>query len=125
MKKIFFCFLCLTLFIAAHAQTDTSLDKTANAVCDCLGKSDITDKSSQDDIEKAFMNCVMQSAPDLIAKIVASGKDYQTAGQEIGTQLVMAMMKNNCAAFTKIAVAWAGSGGGGFKMPLPAEPQTE
>src|SRR5215471_18294363 len=100
MKKIIFSFFALTLFITAHAQADTSLDKTANAVCDCLGKANLTDKSSQDDIEKAFMNCVLKSAPDLVSKIVASGKDYETAGQEIGTQLVMAMMKNNCAAFT-------------------------
>lgn len=125
MKKIIFSFFALALFIAAHAQTDTSLDRTANAVCDCLGKSDITDKSSQDDIQKAFMNCVLKSAPDLVSKIVASGKDYETAGQEIGTQLVMAMMKNNCTAFTKIAGALAGNGGSGFEMTLPGETETE
>jgi hypothetical protein len=125
MKKIMFSFLALVFFATAHAQTDTSLDKTANAVCACLGKANITDNSSQDEIEKAFMNCVLSSAPDLVAKIVASGKDYETAGQEIGTQLVMAMMKNNCAAFTKIAGALAANGSNGLEMTLPGETETE
>jgi hypothetical protein len=125
MKKIIFSLLALVFFTAAHAQTDTSLDKTADAVCSCLGKANITDKSSQDEIEKAFMNCVLSSAPDLVAKIVASGKDYETAGQEIGTQLVMAMMKNNCTAFTKIAGALAANGSNGFEMTLPGETETE
>ncbi len=125
MKKIIFSFLALALFVTAQSQTDTSLDKTANAVCDCLGKSSITDKSSQEDIEKAFTSCVIQSAPDLVSKIVSSGKDYETAGQEIGTQLVMAMMKNNCAAFMKIAGALSANGGNGFEMTLPGETETE
>jgi hypothetical protein len=60
-----------------------------------------------------------------VSKIVASGKDYETAGQEIGTELVMAMMKNNCAAFTKIAGALAANGGNGFEMTLPGETETE
>jgi hypothetical protein len=119
MKRIIFSFLALTLFVAAKAQTDTTMDKTANAVCDCLGKAGLTDKSSQDAIQKAFMNCMMESAPDLMNKIMASGKDYATAGQEIGTQLVMTMMKNNCTAFTKIASAMAANGGG-FEMTLPS-----
>jgi hypothetical protein len=118
MKKIIVSLFALILFVAVKAQTDTSMDKTANAVCDCLGKAGLTDKSSQDDIQKAFMNCMMESAPDLMNKIMASGKDYATAGQEIGTQLVMTMMKNNCTAFTKIASAMAANGGS-FQMTLP------
>ncbi|MBS1747983.1 MAG: hypothetical protein JST21_17605 [Bacteroidetes bacterium] len=118
MKKLSILFFTIFLFTVSNAQTDTSMDKTATAVCDCLEKAGLTDKSTQSEIQNAFMNCVMASAPELMTQIMASGEDYTTAGQEIGTKLVMALMKNNCTAFTKIASAMAANGGG-FEMTLP------
>jgi hypothetical protein len=118
MKKWVFVFFAFFLFGAANAQTDTSMDKTATAVCDCLEKAGLTDKSTQTEIQNAFMSCVMESAPDLMTRIMASGEDYSAAGQKIGTELVMALMKNNCTAFTKVASALAANGGG-FEMALP------
>lgn len=118
MKKLAFLFFSFLIFNVAKSQTDTSMDKTATAVCDCLEKAGLTDKSTQTEIQNAFMSCVMESAPDLMNRIMASGQDYATAGQQIGTQLVMALMKNNCTAFTKIASAMAANGGG-FEMTIP------
>ena len=92
---------------AQTPQTDTSLNKTAVAVCDCLTKANISDKSTPEEMQKAFMNCIFTSAPDFITKIMSSGQDYQKAGEELGTQLAMQMMKNNCPAFTKLAAGMA------------------
>jgi hypothetical protein len=125
MKKIITFLVSITLFTAAttHAQEDTSMHATATAVCDCLTKADISDKSSAQEMQQAFITCLM-SAPGFMSKIAASGQDYETAAQEIGTQLVLEMMKSNCAAFSKIAGALAAGGGNGFEMELPQQVQT-
>ena len=106
MKKIIFSLFAFSIFFAATAQSndDTSMHTTAIAVCDCLTKSTITDKSSQADIQQAFLGCILKSAPDFMTKIASSG-DPTTAGQELATKLAMEMMQNGCPAFTKIATA--------------------
>lgn len=106
MKKIIFPLIILCICIKAKSQ-DTSLNKAAISVCDCLTKSKIDENSTQEQMQQAFLNCMLTSAPDLITKIVSSGQDYQKAGEEIGTQLAMQMMKNGCPAFTKIAASMA------------------
>jgi hypothetical protein len=110
MKKIIFPLIVLSFCFNAKSQ-DTSLSKAAVSVCDCLTKSKIEEKSSPEQMQQVFLNCMFTSAPDLISKIVSSGEDYQKAGEEIGTKLAMEMMKNGCPAFTKIASAMAMSGG--------------
>src|SRR5580765_8266426 len=108
MKKIISSLLALGLFLVATAQSnnpDTSMHATAVAVCDCLTKANITDKSTEEQMQQAFLNCIFTSAPDLITKIASSGEDYATAGQELATKLAMEMLKSNCSAFTKIAGA--------------------
>ena len=124
MKKIITFLVTITLFTAAttHAQ-DTSMHATATAVCDCLTKANISDNSSNQEMQQAFITCLM-SAPGFMSKIASSGQDYETAAQEIGTQLVLEMMKSNCAAFTKIAGAMAAGGSNGFEMELPQQVQT-
>src|SRR5205809_6042222 len=110
MKKILFSLIASALYFAASAQTgnkDTSLHTAAVAVCDCLTKSNISENSSEEDMQKIFLNCIFTSAPDLITKIVSSGEDYSKAGEEMGTQLAMEMLKNGCPAFAKIAGAMA------------------
>ena len=128
MKKIISSLFALTLFLVATAQSDkpdTSMHATAIAVCDCLTKANITDKSTEEQMQQAFLNCIFTSAPDLITKIASSGEDYATAGQEIATKLAMEMLKNNCAAFTKIAGSMAMNGGSDFQMTMPSQVQTE
>lgn len=128
MKKLIVTLFTLILFLAATAQSnsqDTSMHATALAVCDCLNKANITDKSTEEQMQMAFMNCIFTSAPELITKITSSGEDYETAGQELATKLAMEMLKNNCAAFTKIAGAMAANGGGDFQMTMPSQVQTE
>lgn len=110
MKKIIFPLLILSFCFNAKSQ-DTSLSKAAVSVCDCLTKSKIEEKSSPEQMQQVFLNCMFTSAPDLITKIVSSGEDYQKAGEEIGTKLAMEMMKNGCPAFTKIAAGMAMNGG--------------
>lgn len=109
MKKIIFPLIILCFCIKSKSQ-DTSLNKAAVSVCDCLTKSKIDENSTQEQMQQAFLSCIFNSAPDLITKIVSSGQDYQKAGEEIGTQLAMQMMKNGCPAFTKIAASMAMSG---------------
>lgn len=127
MKRLYFFLAASMWFLTATAQNDndTSLHKTAVAVCDCLEKANITENTSEMQMQQAFMNCIISSAPDLFEKITSSGDDYMTAGQQVATQLVMEMMKNGCPAFTKIAGAMAMNGGGGFEMTMPAQVQTE
>lgn len=110
MKRIFFALMVLISF-EAISQTDTSLNKTAVNVCDCLTKSKVNENSTPTQMQQAFLSCIFTSAPDLITKIVSSGEDYQKAGEEIGTQLAMQMMKNGCPAFTKIAASMAMNNG--------------
>lgn len=127
MKRLCFFLAASILYLAATAQNDndTSMHKTAVAVCDCLEKANITENTSEMQMQQAFMNCIISSAPDLFEKITSSGDDYMTAGQEIATKLVTEMMKNGCPAFTKIAGAMAMNSGGGFEMTMPAQVQTE
>lgn len=125
MKRIVFCFLASTLLITAKAQTtsDTSLHTAAVAVCDCLGKANITDKTSQTQLQQMFLTCVMTSAPQLFTQF-GSGQDM-AAAQEVATKLAMEMMKSNCPAFTKIAMAMSGGGVGSDDngMQMQATPE--
>lgn len=125
MKKISFALMILCFCLKAKSQ-DTSLSKAAVSVCDCLTKSNISEKSTQEQMQQVFLNCMFTSAPDLISKIVSSGEDYQKAGEEIGTKLAMEMMKNGCPAFTKIAAGMAINGDGNADSLLSnASPQIE
>lgn len=124
MKKSISFLFAITLFVAANAQSkDTSMHATAITVCSCLTKANISEQSSQQEMQQAFITCIM-SAPGFMSKIASSGEDYETAAQELGTQLVLEMMKSNCPAFAKIAGALAAGGGTGFEMELPQEVQT-
>ena len=127
MKKIFFSLIALTIFIVAKAQktdSDTSLHTAAVAVCDCLSKAKFTDKTTQEQMQQAFLSCIFTSAPDLITKIVSSGDDYAKAGEQLGTQLAMEMLKNGCPAFAKIAGSMA-IGGDDNEVQMPAQTQIE
>lgn len=124
MKSIRIFLLTVTIFVSAAAQSqDTSMHATAVAVCDCLNKSGISENSSTQDMQQAFMKCII-SAPDFFSKIASRGGDYEAAAQEIGTELVLEMMKSDCAAFTKFAGALA-AGGGDFEMELPGQGQVQ
>lgn len=128
MKKLFFSLIALSVLLTANAQSgneDTSMHATAVAVCDCLSKANITDKTTTEQMQQIFISCIFSSAPDLITKIASGGGDYTTAGQEIAMQLGMEMMKINCPAFTKIAGAMAMNNGGDFQLTMPAQVQTE
>jgi hypothetical protein len=102
-----------------RAQTtgnDTSLHKAAVEVCDCLTKSNLGTNVTEEQLQQAFLSCVLTSAPDLITQIVSSGEDYEKAGEEIGTKLSIELMKMGCPAFTKIAAAMASQGEGGISI---------
>ncbi len=125
MKKILSSLFALTIFIAANAQSgkDTSIHATAIAVCDCLDKSHLSDSSSTQQLQQAFLSC-LTSSPGFIAKVM-SGGDMEAA-QEIATQLGMEMMKINCPSFLKIASAMAANGDAdGFNLSMPAQVETQ
>jgi len=125
MKKLIFALFALMPFLYGAAQSstqDTSMHATAIAVCDCLTKANLTEDSPQDKIQQAFLNCLFTSAPGLVNKIAGSGEDYVTASQELGTNLMMEMMKNGCPAFMKLATAMAN--GGDMQLTMPSQVQT-
>ncbi|HEX5155146.1 MAG TPA: hypothetical protein VFW07_27065 [Parafilimonas sp.] len=125
MKKIIFALLALMFFLHGTAQStteDTSMHATAIAVCDCLTKANLAEDASEEKIQQAFLNCLFTSAPDLVGKIAGSGDDYMAASQELGTKLMMEMMKNGCPAFMKLATAMAD--GGDMQLTMPSQVQT-
>jgi len=111
-----FLFAVSTGYVHAQAGNDTSLHKAAVEVCDCLTKSNLGSNVTQEQLQQAFLSCVLTSAPDLITQIVSSGEDYEKVGEEIGTKLSIELMKMGCPAFTKIAAAMASQGEGGISI---------
>ena len=109
MKKFLSSFLVTVVCgVYTQAQTaDDTLHKAAIAVCDCLTKANLGTNVTEEQLQQAFLSCVLTSAPDLITQIMASGDDYQKAGEEIGTKLSLELMKIGCPAFTKIATSMA------------------
>jgi len=117
MKKFSFSFLVTVVCaVSTQAQTDDTLHKAAIAVCDCLTKANLGTNVTEEQLQQAFLSCVLTSAPDLITQIMASGDDYQKAGEEIGTKLSLELMKNGCPAFTKIAASMALQGDDGISI---------
>ncbi len=124
MKKILFSLFTLAIFITANAQSakDTSIHATAIAVCDCLGKSHISDSSTTEELQQAFLSC-LTSSPGFLAKVMEGGD--MEAGQQIATELGMEMMKINCPSFIKIATAMAANGSDGLDLTIPETAQVE
>ncbi len=124
MKKIavYITVACLFLNINAKAQTDTSMQKSAVAVCDCLSKSKIDNNSTPEQLQQIFLACIFSSAPDLVSKIISNGQDNQQAAEQIATNLALEMVKNGCPAFQKIATAMMGSSGNDtMQMEMPMQ----
>ncbi len=124
MKKlsIYILAICMFLNIKTKAQSgDTSMQKSAVAVCDCLSKSKIDNSSTPEKLQQVFLGCIFSSAPDLVSKIISNGQDNQAAAEQIATNLAMEMVKNGCPAFQKIATAMMGSSGGtdSIQMEMP------
>ena len=122
MKKLLFLLLAVVLInIKTIAQTgDTSLHKSAVAVCDCLSKSKIDNNSTPQQLQQIFLQCILTSAPDLVTKMMSNGQDNMQAAEETATNLALEMMKTGCPAFTKIATAMMGSAGDDtMEMEMP------
>lgn len=128
MKKTSFYILavCLLINSVIKAQsTDTSMQKSAVAVCDCLSKSKIDNSSTPEQLQQIFLGCILSSAPDLVSKIIANGQDNQQAAEQIATNLALEMVKNGCPAFQKIATAMMGSGNDTMQMEMPMQMQMQ
>ena len=124
MKKLslYILAVCLILNIKTKAQSDTLMQKSAVAVCDCLSKSKIENNSTPEELQQVFLKCIFSSAPDLVTKIIANGQDNQQASEELATNLALEMVKNGCPAFSKIATAMMGSGGNDtMQMEMPMQ----
>ena len=121
MKKISIYILATCLFFTAktNAQTDTLMQKSAVAVCDCLSKSKIDNNSTPEQLQQIFLGCIFSSAPDLVTKIIANGQDNQQASEQLATNLALEMVKNGCPAFQKIAAAMMGGGNDTMQMEMP------
>ena len=128
MKKLSFYILAICLFfnsVIKAQSTDTSMQKSAVAVCDCLSKSKIDNNSTPEQLQQIFLGCILSSAPDLVSKIIANGQDNQQAAEQIATNLALEMVKNGCPAFQKIATAMMGSGNDTMQMEMPMQMQMQ
>jgi hypothetical protein len=122
MKKISIYVLAASVFFSTQIKaqaSDTSLHRSAVAVCDCLSKSKIDNNSTPEQLQQIFLGCILSSAPDLISKIISNGQQNQQAAEEIATNLAMEMLKTGCPAFAKIATAMMGSGDDTMQMQMP------
>jgi len=131
MKKlsIYIITTCLFFTIKLNAQTDTSMQKDAVAVCNCLSKSKIDNNSTPEQLQQLFLSCILSSAPDLVSKIISNGQEDQQAAEQIAMNLSLEMVKNGCPAFQKIATAMMGSRGMDtmqmeMPMTMPSEVET-
>ena len=124
MKKILVSLLAIVCFISVKAQSteDTSMHATAVAVCDCLGKSGITDSSSAQEMQQAFLTCIT-SSPGFLTKVMAGGD--MDGAEKIATDLAMELMKINCPSFMKMAMSMAASGEDELSFGLPSTPQVK
>lgn len=124
MKKILVSLLAIVCFVSVKAQStgDTSMHATAVAVCDCLGKSGITDSSSAQEMQQSFLNCITAS-PDFLTKVMAGGD--MDGAEKIATDLAMELMKINCPSFMKMAISMAASGDNELSFGLPSSPQVK
>ena len=124
MKKIvvYIISACLFFNITAKAQTDTSMQKDAIAVCNCLSKSKIDNTSTPEQLQQIFLSCILSSAPDLVSKIISNGQEDQQAAEQVAMNLSLEMVKNGCPAFQKIATAMMGGGGNDtMQMEMPMQ----
>ena len=121
MKKLFgFLIFGGLISLKLNAQSsDTSLHRSAVAVCDCLSKSKIDNNSTPAQLQQIFLGCIFSSAPDLVSKIISNGQDDQQAAEEIATNLALEMIKSGCPAFSKIASAMMSSGNDTMQMEIP------
>jgi hypothetical protein len=108
---IYIIITCLLFTVKLNAQTDTVMQKSAVAVCDCLSKAKIDKSSTPEQLQQIFLNCILTSAPDLVSKIISNGQENQQAAEQIAMNLSLEMVKNGCPAFQKIATAMMGSRG--------------
>ena len=120
-KKIFLTFIIACFAFKAKCQ-DTSLHKSAIAVCDCLTKNKIDDKSTPQQLQQVFLQCILTSSPDLVTKMMGNGQDNMQAAQETATNLALEMMKNGCPAFTKIAAGMAMTGSDSLNINMSNSP---
>lgn len=122
--------MCLFFNSKTNAQaTDTSLHKSAVAVCDCLSKGKIDNTSTPEQLQQMFLGCIFSSAPDLVSKIISNGQADQQAAEQIATNLALEMVKNGCPAFQKIATAMMGSSDNDdtmqIEMPMQMQSKVE
>ncbi|TAD85730.1 MAG: hypothetical protein EAY75_10605 [Bacteroidetes bacterium] len=114
MKLVIATALVLCLFTTnAHAATDsTKMQKAAAGVCQCLDKSNIKGAGSPDDMQTVFLKCMMDSASGVMAEIMTKatemGDDGESMGQQLGKELAMEMLKQNCGAFLQMSMKLSG-----------------
>jgi len=103
---------------SAYSQggEDTSMHKAAVEVCDCLNKSELPANTTQEQLQQAFLSCVLTAAPDLMTQIASAGDDYEKAGAELGQKLSLELLKIRCPAFTKFATSMALENGGNISV---------
>ena len=104
--------ILLVCFLGANAQTkpdSTQMQKAAASVCLCLEKSNVNDAKASE-MEVILVKCMLDSAGTLMADIMSKTEDMdgQDAGEALGKELAVQMLKQNCSSFIQLSLKLAG-----------------
>jgi hypothetical protein len=116
MKKIvsLITFLVACFAVKAQNNKDTSVQKTAVSICNCLEKNHMENAKDQAEMQSIFLQCMLDSAASAMSEIAsnANNGDIQQASQEFAQKIAMELVKMNCKPFMQMSVKLAqGSGG--------------
>jgi hypothetical protein len=95
----------------AAAQTSETMKKVADALCACLGKTDMSAITTKDQATGAFMTCFVSNAAGVIDLARERKVDFtdQAAMQALGLEVGKELLVQGCGAFVQLSVKMVGA----------------
>lgn len=109
MKKLVLisaCFLLINNLVHSQEKKDTSLNKLAVSVCNCISKNGVEKIKTKDEAEQIFLKCILDSANEKVLEFIGS-EDTDKKGKEFGEKLAIEMVKNGCTSFLTLSLRLA------------------
>jgi hypothetical protein len=110
MKNIFLIFIFFSLTTSSFSQTNGTMKKITDSICDCLSKKDLSVVKNAEDANKVFMECFLSNVNLLMDLAQERHVDFsdQVAMRNLGLDIGKELVKENCAAFMKLSMKMAG-----------------